>query len=59
MDNAAARRMAALWRAAGANVSLYEFPATLGLEHDLLDPAQPYAQTERVYPKLMELAEPL
>ncbi len=58
VDNAAARRLVADWHTVGAaKLSHYEFPAALGLEHDLLDPAQPYARTEQVYPKLMELAD--
>ena len=58
VDNAAAVRMVELWRAAGApNLCHYEFPAELKLEHDLIDPNQPYAKTELVYPKLLELID--
>ena len=58
VDNAAAIRMVAVWRAAGAaDVSTYEFPDALQLGHDLIDPNQPNAQTERVYPKLIELID--
>ena len=37
------------------NVSTYEFPAGLLLEHDLIDPAQPGSRPEVVLPKLVEL----
>ncbi len=58
VDNAAAARLAALWRAAGAaNLVHYEFPAELKLRHDLIDPQAPDAQPGVVYPKLMELVD--
>jgi len=43
------------WRRHGANLTTFEFEAALGLEHDLIDPAQPGAQIEIVYPRLIEL----
>jgi alpha-beta hydrolase superfamily lysophospholipase len=56
VDNAAARRMAQAWRASGAaDVTVYEFPAELKLHHDLIDPSEPDAHPEVVYPKLIEL----
>jgi alpha-beta hydrolase superfamily lysophospholipase len=58
VDNAAAARMAAAWRAAGAaNLREYQFPLEAGLRHDLIDPNAEGAQTELVYPKLLELLE--
>jgi alpha-beta hydrolase superfamily lysophospholipase len=58
VDNAAALRMAQAWRASGAtDVTHYEFPAELKLHHDLIDPDEPDAQTELVYPKLLELMD--
>jgi len=58
VDNAAAGRMAAAWRAAGAaHLRYFEFPLELGLHHDLIDPQAEGAQTELVYPKLLELLE--
>ncbi len=58
VDNAAAARLVARWRAGGArNVSQYEFPEALQLGHDLIDPAQPDARPEVVLPKLVELME--
>lgn len=43
------------WRRQGANVEVYEFPAELKLNHDLIDPDQPEGRIEVVYPKLVEL----
>jgi carboxylesterase len=48
----------ALWQArAPTKVSTYEFPVSLGLQHDLLDPSAPGAHPEVVYPKLIELIQ--
>jgi alpha-beta hydrolase superfamily lysophospholipase len=56
VDNAAAARLVAAWRAGGTrNVSQYEFPAGLQVGHDLIDPQQPDARPEVVFPKLVEL----
>ncbi len=41
------------WRARGAAVTTYEFPAEEGLPHDLIDPQQPDGDIERVYPVLL------
>lgn len=58
VDNAAALRMAQVWRAAGASdVRHYEFPAELKLHHDLIDPNEPDARPEVVYAKLLELID--
>ncbi len=58
VDNAAALRMAQVWRASGAtDVTVYEFPADLNLHHDLIDPSEPDARPELVYPKLVELLD--
>ncbi|HOJ78478.1 MAG TPA: alpha/beta fold hydrolase [Bacillota bacterium] len=43
------------WRKKGSKVITYEYPAELELGHDLIDPEQPYAKTDLVYPKLIEL----
>ncbi len=47
--------VAANWQAHGADLVTYEFPASLGLPHDLIDPAQPDQQTGVVYPVLLRL----
>ena len=45
-----------LWRGRGAkNLRTFEFDASLGLGHDLIDPSQPDQRTDIVYPKLIEL----
>ena len=49
-----ARDLVARWRARGARVDEYEFPAAFHLGHDLLDPEQPYAKPELSYPVLVE-----
>ena len=38
-----------------APVRVYEFPAKLGIPHDMIDPAQPNANTEISYAKILEL----
>jgi pimeloyl-ACP methyl ester carboxylesterase len=43
------------WRVAGFPVESFEFPAELNLLHDVVDPRQPEAQTELVYPTLIDL----
>ncbi len=56
VDNAAAARVVADWRAHSAgDVTTYEFPAALGLGHDLIDPGQADQQVAVVYPKLIAL----
>jgi pimeloyl-ACP methyl ester carboxylesterase len=55
VDNNAAAGVAADWRAHGANVRTYEFPAALRFKHDLVDPGQPYQHVDVVYPKIIEL----
>jgi esterase/lipase len=49
------RKLVEPWQAAGEEVVTFEFPADMGLRHDLIDVAQPDEQTDRVYPRLMEL----
>ena len=55
VENAAAVRLMADWRAHAARVTTYEFPYHLWLEHDLIDPAHPRQRIDLVYPKLIEL----
>jgi len=43
------------WRKTGANVVDYRFPKSDGLNHDLIDPLQPDANTVISYPKILEL----
>jgi alpha-beta hydrolase superfamily lysophospholipase len=44
------------WQAHAANLTTYEFEASLKLGHDIIDPAQPYQQIDIVYPCLIELS---
>ncbi len=56
IDNAAAHRLVAAWRAkAPSRASEYQFPASLGVVHDMIDPEQVGAKTEIVYPVLLRL----
>ena len=51
-------RMVALWqKSAPGKVSTYEFPAELGLAHDLIGPGAYNARPDVVYPKLIELIQ--
>lgn len=43
------------WRAHQAGLTTYEFEAGLRLGHDLIDPAQPDARIDIVYPVLIDL----
>jgi carboxylesterase len=45
------RELAALW---GARAESLSFPAEWRVPHDCIDPTQPHAQVERVYPQLLE-----
>lgn len=44
------RAVAEAWQAHGAAVSIYEFPVSAGLKHDMIDPGQPYQNVDLVYP---------
>jgi carboxylesterase len=54
LDNRFTYRLVELWRDHGANVSFFEFPAEEHLPHDLIDPANPDQNTERVYPVVVK-----
>jgi carboxylesterase len=56
VNNALTSQVVDLWRGRGAkNLRTFEFDASLGLGHDLIDPSQPDQRTDIVYPKLVEL----
>lgn len=59
VDNQAAYEVTAQWQQQGASVQSYEFPASMGLSHDLIDPDQPYQQIDAVYPILLDLLDDL
>jgi pimeloyl-ACP methyl ester carboxylesterase len=45
-----------LWRAKGVfKFAAVDFPKKMGIEHDMIDPAQKYQQTDIVYPILISL----
>ena len=54
LDNRFTYKLVDLWRAHGANVSFFEFPADEHLPHDLIDPSNPDQNTERVYPVVVK-----
>ncbi|HXF62466.1 MAG TPA: alpha/beta fold hydrolase [Caldilineaceae bacterium] len=55
VDNRAALALAELWRRQGADVKVVSFPAEDRLIHDLMDPAQPKQQVDKVYPFLLDV----
>jgi esterase/lipase len=55
VNNELTQQVGELWRAHSAAISFYEFPADWGLAHDLIDPLQPDAKTDSVYPILVDL----
>jgi len=50
VNNELAYDLARRWRARGADVRTYEFPESLGVRHDMLDPEQPYQRVDVSYP---------
>jgi pimeloyl-ACP methyl ester carboxylesterase len=57
IDNGRILSILKSWQAQGANLGTYQFDAALGLQHDLIDPAEPYQQVEKVYPPLIDLVD--
>jgi len=55
VDNVATAQVVAAWRAHGAAVDTFEFPASLGLVHNLIDPGETGQQVALVYPQLLAL----
>ena len=55
VNNVLTAKVVSIWTQAGANISTYQFPASLGLAHDIIDPTQPNQPIETTYPKLIEL----
>lgn len=55
INNELTAKVIAHWQADGAHIETYEFPQSLGLGHDLIDPHQPDQQIELVYPVLIDL----
>jgi hypothetical protein len=58
VDNGAVARLVREWRAHGARLTTYEFPAALHLNHDIIDPEQIGGNPALVYPVLLDLIAP-
>lgn len=58
INDAVLWRLVSLWRARGLErFTAHDFPAAAGVQHDMIDPAQPYQRTAVVYPLLLDLIE--
>jgi pimeloyl-ACP methyl ester carboxylesterase len=57
VNNELTTRTVAKWRAQGADVETYEFPISLGLDHDVIDPNRPEQQIDLTYPVIIGLIE--
>jgi alpha-beta hydrolase superfamily lysophospholipase len=58
VDNNAAAVAVSLWtKLSPGKVSIYEFPASLKLGHDIIDPSDSEGNTAAVYPKLIPIIE--
>jgi len=57
VNNAPTNELARRWRARGATVGTYEFPESLHVHHDMLDPEQPYQRIGVSYPVIEGLVE--
>jgi len=55
VNNALTMDIVKNWQAHNANLTTYEFETNLKLDHDLIDPTQPDAQIDIVYPRLIDL----
>ncbi len=55
VNNPLTAQVVANWQGHGAQITTYEFPANLGLLHDMIDPAQPGQRVDVVYPELITL----
>ena len=58
VDNVVTDKVVNLWRARRAkDVQTYQFPADLGLGHDIISVTDPNMNVAAVYPKLLELID--
>lgn len=55
VNNALTEQTCARWRRWSVPLTTYAFPQEWQLDHDLIEPAHPKAQIEKVYPKLIDL----
>jgi carboxylesterase len=58
VSNSLTAQVVAQWRRLGGSVDTYEFPASLALAHDLIEPDPPNPNTPVVYATLIDLVEP-
>lgn len=57
VNNSLTERLVEQWRAHGGKVEAYQFPAEEKITHDFIDPYQPDARIDLVYPRLIGLLE--
>jgi len=57
VDERTTRDLVRSWKARGARVRFYQFPKEMKMEHDVIDPLQPYEKTDRVYQTIFEHLE--
>lgn len=57
VDNDCVATLGSLWRDAGARVRTHEFPDTLDVPHDMIDPLQVGARVSVVYPILIRFIQ--
>jgi alpha-beta hydrolase superfamily lysophospholipase len=58
IDDVAVDKVTNLWRSRRAHdVQSFQFPAELGLGHDIIDVTDPHMNVDVVYPKLLELID--
>ncbi|HQZ11971.1 MAG TPA: alpha/beta hydrolase [Devosia sp.] len=57
VSNDLARRLISQWRTHGRQVEETNLPRALGLDHDIIDPRQPAANTALVYPIIIDLLQ--
>lgn len=55
VSNVLAHRVVDAWRGHGRDVDVEVLPQSLGLIHDMIDPRQPGADTETVYPVIIDM----
>ncbi len=57
VDNWNVQHLMSRWQQQGAKVRYDRFPAELKIEHDIIDPLQPYARPNEVYQKIFEMID--
>jgi carboxylesterase len=58
VNNASVIALGHRWKTQGVDLRSYEFPAYLGIHHDMIDPEQPYQRVADVYPALLREIDP-